>query len=349
MKPLEVLIVYNEPALAVDHPDYASEAGVLDSVERVSATLAARGHRVRPWGIGQSLRDFAVELAGQNGSDVAFNLFEGFGGVGRGEAEVAGMVELAGYPITGSPPECLALVRDKARTKWLLAGAGIRTAAFELFAADEPIDDMRLERLMVQAPLIVKPAHEDASLGIGPQSVVDNHADLLEQVASVRQRYGAVLVEQFIAGREFNAAVLALPTPQLLPVAEIEFCQKLSPAARIVTYDAKWAAGSADDLATPVRCPARLDQATHDRIEDVALAAFRHAGCRDFARVDLRMDDRGDLYVLEVNGNPDIGPSGGFDRALQAAGVAYDDFIERLVRAAHQRRSPIAGKIAAGH
>lgn len=271
--------------------------------------------------------------------DVVFNLFEGLAGVGRGEAEVAGLIELLGWPLTGSPAECLALVRHKPRTKWLLAGAGLPTPPFEMVPATGPLDQRRLEALLADSAVIVKPAHEDASLGIGPHSVVRQWPELVEQIDAVRRRYGAVLVEQFIVGREFNAAVIALPEPQLLPIAEIEFAGTGAPGWQIVTYDAKWIAGGEADRATPARCPAQIDANTAERIGQVAWQAFRVAGCRHYARVDLRMDQAGQLHVLEINANPDIGPTAGFARALRAAGIDYETFVERMVQTAVASRA----------
>ena len=154
---LDVLILYNTPALAPDDPDYASEAGVLESVAAVEAALAEFGHRPRHLSAG-TLEELLTGLTTCAAPDVVFNLFEGFGGVGRGEAVVAGLVELLGYPLTGSRAQCLDLVRDKARTKWLLAGAGLPTAPFELVAAGEPLCPQRLEQLLSLGPAIVKPA-----------------------------------------------------------------------------------------------------------------------------------------------------------------------------------------------
>ncbi|MBI3836681.1 MAG: D-alanine--D-alanine ligase [Planctomycetia bacterium] len=340
MKPLEILLLYNEPALSADDPDWASEAGVLESVEAVWAALVARGHRARKLGLGSSVAKVLESLANIGTPDVVFNLFEGLGGVGRGEAEITGLVELLGFPVTGSPAECLALVRDKARTKWLLAGAGLPSPEFLLIAKADSLRTHRLDKMLSEGPLIVKPAHEDASLGIGPQSVVTDLDALTHQIQQLRGRYGPVIVERFIVGREFNAAILALSEPELLPLAEIEFSGDGPKGWQIVTYDAKWDAGSIADRATPPRCPARVDQQTHDRISQIALAAFRLTGCRDYARVDLRMDDQGRVYVLEVNGNPDIGPSAGLARALAVAGIGYEEFVERLVEYSFSRRTP---------
>jgi D-alanine-D-alanine ligase len=331
-KPLEVILLYNEPSLEATDPDWASEAGVLESLAAVEAALRALGHRPRRLGLAEPVSTAVAQLPRFGPADVVFNLFEGFGGVGRGEAEITGLVELLGYPATGSPAECLALVRDKARTKWLLAGAGLPTPEFRLIADDDPLDEHDLGPLLARGAVIVKPAHEDASLGIGPDSIVSKQASLARQIERVRSRYGPVLVEQFIVGREFNAAVVALGEPELLPLAEIEFSGDARPGWQIVTYEAKWAAGSFADRSTPPRCPARVDAATAERIGQLALAAFRLTGCRDYARIDMRMDAEGRVYVLEVNGNPDIGPSGGFARALGVGGFTFEEFVDRLVR-----------------
>jgi D-alanine-D-alanine ligase len=133
--------------------------------------------------------------------------------------------------------------------------------------------------------------------------------------------------------------VIALPEPELLPLAEIEFSGSGPAGWQIVAYDAKWIAGGEADRATPARCPAQIDAAPAKRIGRVALEAFRIAGCRHYARVDLRMDQAGQLYVLEINANPDIGPSAGFARALRAAGIDYETFVERMVRTASETRA----------
>ncbi len=267
-----------------------------------------------------------------------FNLFEGTGGVGSGEAEVAGLIESLGCAMTGSPAECLSLVRHKARTKRLLAAAGVPTPEFVLVEADAPLELRSLADLLAAGPMIVKPAHEDASLGIGPASIVEDEAHLHAQLRTVRARYGAALVERFIVGREFNAAVLAAPDAELLPLAEIEFAGRGRPGWQIVTYDAKWTTESDAYHQTPAACPARLDADTAARAGQLALAAFRLTGCRDYARVDLRQDAAGRLFVLEVNANPDIGPSAGYARSLGVAHIEYDAFIDRLVRHAHATR-----------
>ncbi|HEX4150450.1 MAG TPA: hypothetical protein VHY20_15740 [Pirellulales bacterium] len=340
---LQVIVLYNQPLLPPSDPAWASEAGVLETVDAVAAALLARGHGVRRLAVRWSAVEIVAALdsaaADVAAADVVVNLCEGLGGTGAGEANVTGLVELCGLPLTGSPSDCLSLVRDKARTKWLLAGAGLPTAPFFYLAPGDSLPRAEFERALAAGPWLVKPAKEDGSLGISQQSVVCDYAALQRQVAEIRSRYGDVLVERYIAGREFNVGVMSLDEPATLPICEIQFAAKSDNAWRLVTYDAKWAPGSTADLATPSVCPAPIDAQLAARLEQVALAAFRITGCRDYGRVDLRVDEAGQVYILEVNGNPDLSPSAGFAKALAAAGIAYDQFVERLVQSGAARRA----------
>jgi D-alanine-D-alanine ligase len=332
-----ITLLYNAPSLPPDHPDFAQEAGVMEAVEAVEAALARIGHASQRLAVGPDPRSLAVELA-RNEADLVVNLFEGLHGTGAGESQVAGLLEWLAIPFTGTGSEALALVRDKALTKWLLSGAGLPTPAFVLVTPHEPPDAVRLDALLAAGPVIVKPAHEDASLGIGQSSVVADGAALARQLDEVRRRYGAALVEQFIAGREFNLGVVALPDAEMLPLAEVEFPSDGRVPWNVVTYDAKWTPTSVEfDAGTPVRCPADAAPQLAAELRRVSLAAFRLTGCRDYARVDLRVDTGGNVYLLEVNANPDISPSAGLANAMRVSGVGYDEFVGRLVETTRWR------------
>lgn len=332
---MHAAILFNLPSLAADHPDYASEAGVLESAEAVEAALAGAGGRVTRLGLPADRRIILAALERLE-ADVVVNLFEGLGGVGGGESQVTGILELLGIPFTGSGSKCLSLVQEKALTKWLLLGAGLPSPAFRLMRHDVPSRQSRCEELLSHGQVIVKPAHEDGSLGIGPESIVSDGAALERQIRLVQARYGDVLVEQFIAGREFNVGIVALPEPVALPLAEIEFIPGIAP---IVSYDAKWTPGAAEYNGTPVRCPAAVSPELAAEIRRVALAAFQITGCRHYARVDLRVDSAGRPYILEVNANPDIGPTAGFARQIRTAGMTYEEWICRTVQTAGTREA----------
>jgi D-alanine-D-alanine ligase len=335
-----VALLYNEPVLPTDHPDYASEAGVLESVEAFSRALAKSDDEIVRIGLSASLPELIARLS-RDRPNVVVNFCEGFGGHARGEIHITGILELVGLPYTGSTPESLALALDKVRSKQVLTAAGVPTAAYWFIRRCDDLERMLIARdlrdRLATGPLFVKPAAEDASLGIDEHSVVVNSRALFEKVKSLQTRFGDVLVEPYLDGREFNVGVIALPEPCALPIAEIEFQADSELPWPIVTYDGKWTAGSRDCRATPVRCPAAIDKALARRIEKTALAAFGAIGCRDYARVDLRVTRGGELYVLEVNANPDAGPGAGLARALAAAGISYDAFARQLVETAASR------------
>lgn len=334
---LEVVVLYNQPLLPPSNPDWASEAGVLETVEAATAALAARGHRARAVGVSSSAAEIVDALTGSSTADVVLNLCEGLGGTGAGEATVAGLIELCGLPLTGSPADCLSLVRDKARTKWLLQGAGLPTAPFVHLPAGHRPPRQTLEAMLIEGPCLVKPAKEDASLGISQESVATDFEQVQRQIAAA-SRYGDVLVERYIPGREFNVGIVALDRPKVLPIGEIDFGSPAENRWRLVTYDAKWTPGSADYISTPVTCPAPIEPELADQLQAAALAAFRVTGCRQYARVDFRVDSSGAVYILEVNANPDLAPSAGFARCLAVAGLNYDGFVERLVQSAAAHR-----------
>lgn len=331
---MRVLIVYNAPLLPDDHPDYASEAGVIESVESFAAALAR--HDVARLPLGTDFEPLLHAARGSERPDVIVNFCEGFGGSAAAETYFAGLLELVGIPYTGSGPETLALVREKARTKWLLLGAGLPTPRFRLRRAGEALALDELARELQGGPLFVKPAGEDASLGITGDNVITGLGQLQRKVADLEDRYGDVLIEEYIDGREFNISVLALPEPSVLPLAEVNFGRDASCPYPVVTYDAKWTPDSSGWNSTPVTCPAVVAPELAGRIREVALAAFRITGCRHYARVDLRVSPAGEVYILEVNANPDIGPTAGFARSLAASGMAYAEFVERLTECAQR-------------
>lgn len=346
---MRVAILYNQPALDPTNPDYAQEAGVMESVEAIAAALVARGHQQRLVGVpvasfGETrasraacLRTVAEQLA-QPPVDVAVNLCESWRGDCAGESWAATLLEILGLPYTGSPPDCLALVRDKARTKRLLDGHGLPTAPAIVADEDGIYDETAAAALLGGgAPVIVKPAAEDASLGIDESSVVVDLAMLRVRVSGVAQRYGKVLIERFIDGREFNVALAMLPTPECLPLAEIVFADDIA-RWRVLTYRAKWESGGDADRATPVQCPAAVDASLAKRLRETALRAAAAVGCRHYSRVDLRVDADANIFILEVNGNPDLSPRAGFARAWAAAGRAYTDFIDRLLQVSQAER-----------
>jgi D-alanine-D-alanine ligase len=328
---MRVLILHNEPVLDLAHPDADSEHEILDTVEAVRDHLTAAGMEVSQLAV---CRDPRVLVSGlrRERPDVVFNLFEGLADQSDTEAHVAGVLEWMGIPFTGSPSHTLCLARNKHLTKHLLKGAKLPTPEF--FVVDElPVAPSPLEW-----PVIVKPATQDASVGLDQGSVVTSQSRLEERVASLLDAYGPpVLVEQFIRGREFNVALLETPELQVLPISEILFVSKDPDFWPIVTYEAKWKPGTNDYEMTPPRYPALVSPRLAERVASLAKKAFRLLGCRDYARVDFRVRAGGKPYILEVNPNPDFSPVAGLAGGLQSAGLTHAQFTLDLVHAALAR------------
>lgn len=346
---MRVLILYNAPSLAADAPDAASEVGVLESVEAFTQALKRAGHTLSTLALADEL-DPLVQLArGTERPEVVVNFCESFAGEPDLEPHLAAALDLLKLPYTGGPAETLWSTHDKARAKFLLAAAGLPAAAgWKILAAGPAPSSDEVSQQCGTGPLgpgpwFVKPAAQDASLGIGHDSVVTDRSKLLDQIEQVRKRFGDVLVEPYLAGREFNVSVIDCferqksGTPRVLPLAEVNFARGGANEWPIVTYDAKWSPESRDWNSTPVTCPADVDEPLAQRLRTYARGAFCELGCRDYARVDFRVDADGNPWILEVNANPDLSPSAGFARSLLAGGIQYDEFACRLVEAAKAR------------
>jgi D-alanine-D-alanine ligase len=332
-----VVILYNEPVLPEDHPDAESEREILFTVAEVEKHLAAARFPVYKLGVSRDARPLLDGLQ-EIRPGVVFNLFEGTGDHGHTEAYVAGLLEWYGIPFTGCPAHALGLARDKARTKYLLRGAGLPTAPFFV------VEELPVPANPLTWPVIVKPVHQDASVGIDQGSVVTDHDQLTRRVVRLLEAYGPpVLVEEFIPGRELNLALIEYPDLMPLPLSEIEFVDADPSFWPIITYDAKWTPGSREYEATPPRYPAKVTPGLARRLEAVGRQAFRLLGCRDFARIDFRVKPSGKPYILEVNPNPDFSPNAGFSGGLYSAGITHAQFTVDLVWAAWKRgdaRSP---------
>ncbi len=340
--PARVLILYNEPVLPADHPDAESEHEVLDTVEQVEKALAQAGHDVRRLGV---CRDPGKLLAGlrRERPDVVFNLFEGLADQSDTEAHAAGVLDWLGVPYTGSPYLTLCLARNKHLTKHLLQGAALPTPAFQV------VDELPLAECRLGWPVIVKPATQDASVGLDQGSVVTDQGRLEERVASLLENYGPpVLVEQFIRGREFNVGLIETPELRVLPPSEILFTDPDPSYWPIVTYDGKWKPGTRDYDSTPPRYPADVAPRLRAKLEALAKRAFRLLGCRDYARVDFRVGPTGRPYILEVNPNPDFSPLAGLSGGLQSAGLTHARFAADLVQLALARGAKAAGGVKVG-
>jgi D-alanine-D-alanine ligase len=327
-----VLVLYNQPLLPEDHPDAESEHTIVGIAEEMIRVLTGADFHVTRLGLSSDPTPLWQELKKRK-PDVVFNLFEGNLDNTETESYVTGLLEWSGVPFTGSPLSALVLARAKHTTKMLLKGAGLPTADF-MVVNELPVPDCNLEY-----PVIVKPAKQDASVGLDQESVCTNQFQLDQRVQYILETYGApVLVEEYLCGREFNIAMVELPELTYLPPAEILFPECKPGSWSILTYEGKWKPGTVEYDTTPPKYPADIPAATARKLGRLAMKAYRLIGCRDYARVDMRMKPNGKPYILEVNPNPEISEHAGFAGCLGSAKAGHQDFVIRLVRQALGRK-----------
>jgi D-alanine-D-alanine ligase len=319
---------------APDADDQFAEWDSLETLDAVAHALEALGTVVRL----EATADFPEQLR-ETRPDIVFNMAEGLAGVNR-EAHVPAICEFFGIPYSGSDPFTLTLCLNKARTKEVLAYHGVPTAPFAVIekpdAAQRCLDALRY-------PLFVKPLHEGSSKGITERNLCRTAADLDDQVRFLLDRYAEpVLVEEFLTGDEFTCAVLGNDDAQVLPIIGMNFGALPAGALPIYGFEAKWLWDRPEHPLPIFQCPAPIDEQLREQIERVTLAAYRALGCRDWARVDVRLDAAGVPNVVEVNPLPGILPDPAdnscFPKAARAAGLSYDELIQTCLVLAAQRQ-----------
>ena len=288
-------------------------------VELVEADLAAYGR----------LRDIRP--------DFVFNIAEGLAGVSR-ESQMPAIFEMLQLPYLGSDPLTLALCLDKGRTKEILSYHGIPTANFSVVSSLDGFDDLR-----VRFPSMVKPLHEGSSKGIYNSCLVRNAEELEREIRTILQVYAQpALVEEFLPGREFTVAIMGNgESLRVLPIVEIKFSALPEEMNPIYSYEAKWILDTAADPLDIFACPAEVDEVLRHRIEQTCMAAYRLLRCRDWSRIDVRLDAEGTPRILEINPLPGILPkpedNSCFPKAARAAGLSYSELINAVLDIALDR------------
>ena len=309
-----------------------------DSPATIAAVESALSH------LGKVIRleaneDFPERLR-QARPDIVFNIAEGFHGVNR-EAHVPAICEFFGIPYSGSDPFTLSLCLDKARTKETLAFHGIPTPKF---AVVERIEDFESRTADLLLPLFVKPLHEGSSKGITDSNLCWDRAHLLRQTEFLLENYKQpVLVEEYLPGKEFTCAVLGNGDEAIvLPIVAMNFETLPKGALPIYSFDAKFVWDRPENPLDIFQCPARITRELQASIERVTLDAFRVLGCRDWARIDVRLDAAGVPNVIEVNPLPGILPDPAdnscLPKAARAAGIGYEELIQGCLKDAAARQ-----------
>jgi D-alanine-D-alanine ligase len=299
-------------------------------VEEVVRALAAGGHEVKAVEV-DGTRESLVRLSRVH-ADLLFNLVEGFGEDDTKEPHVAAYLELLGLHFTGSGSRGLATAMDKPLTKKVLQFHAIRTPRFmtvfrgRVAWADE-----------LQFPVIVKPAREDGSIGIGFGALVHGIKELMERIDALHTDFAhPVLVEEYIDGREIYVGVLGNAPPEALPPIELDLSHLPEGTPRIAASEVKWHHGTRAYRGSKARL-ADLPAEAATALRETAVTAFRALGLRDYARFDFRLAADGTPYLIEANPNPHLQSSSEFARAARATGRTHPRTIREIVEHALRR------------
>jgi D-alanine-D-alanine ligase len=305
------------------------------TIAAVESALSRLGIVVRL----EAKEDFPERLR-QARPDIVFNIAEGFYGVNR-EAHVPAICEFYGIPYSGSDPFTLSLCLDKARTKETLTFHDIPTPRF---AVVRKIEDLKAVAGKFPFPLFVKPLHEGSSKGITDSNLCFDRSHLFRQTEFLLESYKQpVLVEEYLPGKEFTCAVLGNGAEAtVLPIVAMNFETLPKGALPIYSFDAKFVWDRPENPLDIFQCPARITRELQASIERVTLDAFRVLGCRDWARIDVRLDASGMPNVLEVNPLPGILPDPAdnscLPKAARAAGIGYEELIQNCLKYAAARQ-----------
>jgi len=324
---MKVAILFDGASAYATKPDQL----ILGTVHAIEQSLAAEGNEV---GLIPVYQDGKwIEKIRKGKFDLAFNMCEGIDGIASLESAVISVLELFKIPFTGATSYTAAVCLRKHVINGLLEKAGLPIPRFSVVRRGDPL-------VGAGYPAIVKPAAEDASLGVEQRSVVRNSRQLAERTAAMLEVWDELLVQRYVDGREVNVGILG---DTVLPIAEIDFSHMPRGRWRIVTYQSKWETGSVDDLGTVPRCPARLPAKVANEVRRVALQAWKLVGGCGYGRVDMRIDANGQPWILEVNANPDIAPDAGLARMARVAGIEYGPLIRSICELGLARSRQPAG------
>lgn len=307
-----------------DPPDANAEFDHEDTIGVIAEALGSWGHKVVRIGNVHNLLDNLKSLS----VDIVFNISEGLNGRNR-ESQVPIVLEMVGIPFVGADGLTLGLTLDKVMTKKILVSEAIPTPKFL-----EVKDSKDVNGLNLKFPLIVKPRYEGSSKGINDNSVVEDLSRLKQQVDWVISTYHQpALIEEFIRGKEFTAAIIGNNPPQVLPLVQIRIDGKLQLDNSFYTFS-RIHSNTLDYV-----CPAEISKKVEKMLSDLALRTYEAVECRDFGRVDIRVDKDNNPYVLEINPLPSLSTEDVFMVVAKYLKLTYNEIIKRILNSALARYS----------
>lgn len=280
---------------------------------------------------------FAFEKLRDSNVDIVFNIAEGFLEVSR-EAQIPAILDMLNIPYSGSDPLTLSICLDKARTKEILSYNKIATPKFII---TNSLDE--LNYINLKFPMMVKPNAEGSSKGIFTSSFVRDEEELKKEVSRIYNEYNqSVLVEEFLPGREFTVALIGNGSDvEVLPIVEINYKEFPEDFIPIYSYEAKWILDTKENPLDIYSCPAKISKSLEEKIKSICLKTYKVLNCRDWSRIDVRLDSKGEPNIIEVNPLPGILPDPNdnscFPKAARTAGYTYEQMLNKVLYHAAKR------------
>lgn len=328
MKRLRVLILMHKDLVPPEPLDGHDPSQAEWKTEYdVVTTLRKLGHEALPLGVKSDLGVIRTAVEEWR-PHIAFNLLEEFDGVAVYDQNVVSYLELLRVPYTGCNPRGLMLARDKVLAKKLFSFHRIPFPEFMVTPHGRSVR----RPTWLSFPLIVKSVTEEASLGISQASIVEDDVKLKERVAFIHESVGTgALIERYIEGRELYVGVIGNGQLQALPVWELKMDKLPEDARRIATERVKWSRKYQDKYGITSKEARNLPEGKAGEIQHLAKRVYRALGLSGYARIDMRMDENGQLYVLEANPNPQIAQSEDFAESAEKANYPYKDLLQELL------------------
>jgi D-alanine-D-alanine ligase len=277
--------------------------------------------------------DPSLLAVARSNADLIFNLTESYAGDDTKDMHLAAYLELLDKPYTGADPHALYLAQDKSLAKKVFHFHGIRTPFFAVSykgRTDHSHD--------IEFPLIVKPSSEDGSIGIEAASVVNSVKELMERIDYIHEQFDSpALIEEYIEGREIYAAILGDDKPEALPLVELDLSKLPNGTPKIASTDVKWEKDSEAYKKTRSHVVEDMDEKTVTKLQDKAVAAYQALKLRDYGRIDMRLTEKGEIYVIEANPNPWLSSGAEFAMAARKSGRTYTDLMRDIVDLAMAR------------
>jgi len=329
MKKLRVLALMHEDLIPPEKPGEGVDLATVEwkTEYDIVTTLRDMGHEVQPLGLRNDLAVIRKAIEEWK-PQIAFNLLEEFDGVAVYDQNVVSYLELLRIPYTGCNPRGLMLARDKSLAKKVLSYHRIPSPDFFVC----PVGEAAKRPKRLEFPLIVKSVSEEASLGISQASIVEDDEKLKERVSFIHSSVGTgALVERYIEGRELYVGVLGNLQLQVLPVWELSMDKMPEECRRIATQRVKWSRKYQTKYGIKSGEAKELPNGMGGEIQHIAKRVYRILGLSGYARIDLRLDPNGTIYVLEANPNPQIAHDEDFAESAERAGVSYRLLLRRIL------------------